>query len=185
MMASGKSTVGRLLAHELGACFVDLDVRVERMSGRSIPEVIAESPIAFRRAESRALQSLTAEPGFAGRAVVVATGGGAVIDEANRERMRSAGVIVHLDVDVDALAQRLAEDPGARPLLPAPEGADAPGPDWVAAVRARLAELLATRRGAYKDCDARVDGRGDPETVAARVAVALRELTADEDSEAV
>lgn len=185
MMASGKSTVGRLLAHELGAHFVDLDVRVERMAGRSIPELIADSPIAFRRAESRALQSLLAEPGFSGRAVIVATGGGVVIDEANRRLMRETGAVVHLDVDVDALAQRLAEDPGARPLLPAPDGGEGPGADWVAAVRARLGELLATRRGAYKDCDARVDGRGDPQDVVARVVSALASLVPLEGSQAV
>lgn len=176
MMGSGKSTVGRLLASELDADFVDLDVRIERLTGRSIATTLAIGEPELRRAESRALQTLLDEPGFAGRAVVIATGGGAVIDPDNRRLMRQHGVVVHLDVDLDALADRLQrDDASVRPLLPAS----------LAELRARLAELLVARRGAYRDCDATVDGRGTPTVVAARVRALLDAMDPDRDSEAV
>ena len=182
-MGSGKSTVGRLLAERTGAQFVDLDVRLERLFGTSVPALLHRGEAEFRRAERRALQTLVSEPGFAGRAVVVATGGGVVIDAANRELMRSVGSIVYLDVDVDALADRLAvdedADPGGRPLL----GGS------VVELRHRLSELLAARAGAYRDCDVRVDGQGAPEAIAARIEHAVGEgqgeRTEAEDSEAV
>lgn len=183
MMGSGKSTVGRLLAERTGAHFVDLDVRVERLYGTSVPALLHKGEPEFRRAERRALETLVSEPGFCGRAVVVATGGGVVIDAANRALMRRVGRIVYLDVDVDALADRLAvdedADPGSRPLL----GGS------VVELRHRLSELLAARAGAYRDCDVRVDGKGDPEAIAARIEAALGQAPDDtsetEDSEAV
>ena len=176
MMGSGKSTVGRLLAERTGAHFVDLDVRVERLFGLSVPALLHRGEPEFRRAERRALETLVSEPGFCGRAVVVATGGGVVIDAANRALMRRVGRIVYLDVDVDALDEDA--DPGSRPLLEAS----------VVELRHRLAELLAARAGAYRDCDLRVDGKGEPAAIAARIEAALgqaQDASETEDSEAV
>ncbi len=167
MMGSGKSTIGRLLAERSDAAFLDLDVRVERLFGLSVPALLGQGEAAFRKAERRALQTLLAEPGFDGRAVVVATGGGAIIDADNRRRMRRAGRVVYLDVNVDALADRLAvdeaSDPGTRPLL----GGS------VITLRDRLAELLAQRTGAYLDCDVRIDASGEPDAVVGRIEAAL------------
>jgi shikimate kinase len=170
MMGSGKSTVGRRLAAEYDADFVDLDVRVERLFGERISDMLG-GPTAdaqkFRARERDGLLSLLAEPGFAGRPVVVATGGGVVIDPRNRARMRAVGTVVHLRVAVDVLASRLradiAEDPGARPLLqPA-----------VVDLASRLLELASARQGAYDDCDFVVEGTGDPDEVIARIVEVL------------
>lgn len=181
-MGSGKSTVGRLLADVTGATFVDLDVRIERMFGRSVVALLEDSEPGFRRAETAALRSLIAEPGFSGRSVVVATGGGAVIDAANRACMRASGTIVFLEVAASVLAERLGADNVptlSRPLL----GSS------VVTLPHRISELLAARRGAYADCALRIDAGAAPEQVVATVQQAVQRLqdspAALADSEAV
>lgn len=166
MMGCGKTTVGRVLAHAWGVPFVDLDARIERLHGITVPELLAErGEPGFREAEARALASLLAEPGFAERGVVVATGGGAVLGESNRLAMDRAGMRVYLEVGVDELVRRLRSeveaDPAARPLL---QGAS---------LRLRVAELLAARGSCYRAGALCVDAHGDPAVVAARVAAAV------------
>jgi shikimate kinase len=186
MMASGKSTVGRLLALELGVPFIDLDRRIEILFGCSVDALFADGEAAFRAAETTALESLLAEPGFAARRSVVATGGGVVIDPRNRAAMAAAGLVVHLDVELDDLVGRLEPEDEGRPLLRLPaDGRAIDRPGSTMAVRRRLAELLATRRQAYRDGAIRVDGRGPPEFVAARVRSAVAEAEGDRGSEAV
>jgi shikimate kinase len=166
MMGSGKSTAGLILAERLEAPFIDLDARVQRIFGRTIEALFAEGEERFRRCERLALESLVAEPAFASRSAVVATGGGVVLDPRNRDTMSGAGVVVHLDVPVAELAARLlaGEERRTRPLL-AEAGSDG--------LPTRLAELLAMRRAAYLDRSVVVDGRGSAEVVADRILAAL------------
>jgi shikimate kinase len=161
MMGSGKTSVGRCLAAREEAAFCDLDQRLERITGKTIAALFEQGESAFRALERAALRSLVHEPGFAARACVVATGGGAVIDPDNRSVMR-IGTVVYLDVPTDELVRRLGAELHTRPLL----AGDDP--------RARLDALLAARRDAYEDGAIRVDGLGAPETVAARIAEVLR-----------
>jgi 3-dehydroquinate synthase/shikimate kinase/3-dehydroquinate synthase len=113
MPGSGKSATGRALAERLGLAFVDLDDEVERTTGRSVEEVFgSDGEAAFRELEARTLASVAGGP-----AAVVATGGGAVMVEANRRLMRRTGRVWHLTVDAATARQRLAADPRARPLL--------------------------------------------------------------------
>jgi shikimate kinase len=161
MMGSGKSTIGRMLAEERGAVFIDLDRRIESLLGTSIPALFAAAEGRFRACETLALSSLIAEPAFAAREAVVATGGGVVIRPENRRLMREAGLVVFLDVPVDQLTHRLEHDDerAARPLV-AEAGKG---------LRGRLAELLAARRQAYLDGSIVVDGGGAPDVVLARL----------------
>ncbi|MCH9686313.1 MAG: shikimate kinase [Deltaproteobacteria bacterium] len=179
MMGCGKTTVGRSFALDRGLALVDLDHRLERLFGVAVPELLAHGEQQFRARESEALASLLAEPGFGQRAVVVATGGGAVLDAENRRAMDAVGTRVYLEVGVDALVRRLRPDveaqADARPLL----GGD------TARLRQRVAELLTARRSIYRSGARCIDADADPSTVVTRVAIALGETDESRGSEAV
>lgn len=104
---TGKSTVGRILAESLGRPFVDCDREIEARSGSSIRSLFAEAgEPAFRDWEELTLAELTAEtPG-----AILATGGGAVLREANRRRMREFGFVAWLTAHPPELARRLESD---------------------------------------------------------------------------
>src|SRR5258706_11562254 len=115
---SGKSAVGRRLAHRHGATFVDLDDVIEKAAGRTIPEIFADrGEAAFRALERQAVADLgTAHRGPDVR-TVVATGGGAVIDPRNRRALYRGRVPAWLHVRPQVLAQRLRRSPNVRPLI--------------------------------------------------------------------
>ncbi len=136
---TGKSTVGRILAERLGRPFADADVEVEALAGRPIRSIFAEEgEPAFRELEARVLADLAARPGGG----VVATGGGAVLLDANRKALRDFGLVIWLSADPDTLAQRLqasrrgVED---RPSLTA------------AGTLAEIADVLEARTPLYRE----------------------------------
>jgi shikimate kinase len=141
-MGTGKSTVCRLLASKLGFAAIDTDDEIERLSGRSIPELFAsEGEAAFRDWESRVIREV-----LTGDRQVVATGGGAVLREENRRAMLAGGWVIALTAERDTLIGRVAQggESANRPLL----AGDAD---------ARVDELLARRRNAYDFAHVSVD----------------------------
>jgi shikimate kinase len=121
-MGAGKTSVGRALAQHLNWTFEDLDDRIERREGRTVPEIFRDSGESeFRRAEHVALSDVLAEL-KAGAVRVVALGGGAFVQENNAALLKAAGVpTVFLDATVDELWQRCCQQAGEagaeRPLL--------------------------------------------------------------------
>ena len=114
---SGKSTVGRQLARRLSANFIDSDHVIEQRLGCSIREYFErEGEVAFRDVEEQVLADLTAAPALAASEQVLATGGGAVLRENNRGRLRAAGRVVYLRSSPEDLYKRLRHDRN-RPLL--------------------------------------------------------------------
>jgi shikimate kinase len=112
MMGAGKTTVGRKLSGATGWRFVDLDQRIEAVTGVSIATVFEiEGEAGFRVRESQALATLVEE-----KNLVVATGGGAVLAPMNRTRMAAAGAVVYLHAAPELLYARTRHDKG-RPLL--------------------------------------------------------------------
>jgi shikimate kinase len=132
-MGAGKSTVGRQLARALGKDFVDCDREIEIRTGASISLIFElEGEEGFRRREQAMLLELTERDG-----IVLATGGGAVLEAENRARLRARGYAIYLKATVDLLVERTARDRN-RPLLQT----DDP--------RARLESLLAEREPLYE-----------------------------------
>ena len=135
MMGCGKSTVGRRLAASLGRRFVDADKELEARCGVPIATIFeVEGEAGFRRREAALIDELTQEPGL-----VLATGGGAVLLEENRRRLRARGLVVYLRATVQDLWLRLRHDK-VRPLLQTPEP------------RKRIAQLVEVRDPLYQEC---------------------------------
>ena len=111
MMGTGKTTVGAVIAERLSLPLVDTDAEVMTTTGKTIPELFAESEESFRSVESSVINALAD-----GAASVISTGGGAVLDQANVEVMRGTGRVVLLETSPDDLEDRLDLD-GSRPLL--------------------------------------------------------------------
>lgn len=113
-MASGKSTVGQRLAAALRRPFVDLDQRIESDTGSSITELfLHEGQSGFRAREATALRRVLDEG-----PCVLATGGGTVVDEDSRARLRQNSWVVWLDLRFDTVRARLAsEHHSHRPLV--------------------------------------------------------------------
>jgi len=111
-MGSGKTAVGRRLAALLGKEFLDSDAQIEKRTGVDVRYIFEkEGEARFREREREVIAELTGLEG-----VVVATGGGAVLDPKNRERLASTGTVVYLETSVDALVQRTRSNK-TRPLL--------------------------------------------------------------------
>ncbi len=101
MAGCGKSSIGRRVAEKLGREFIDTDVEIERAEGRTIPEIFATSGEAyFREVERREVEKACLKLG-----AVVATGGGAVLDERNRFFFRANGFCAAISRDADKLAR--------------------------------------------------------------------------------
>jgi len=152
-MGSGKSSVGRILAERLGCPFVDLDATVVAEAGRSINDIFAQDgEKAFRSMESSCLERV-----LAGSRAVVATGGGVVVAEENRRKMRDRGVVVNLSVSLPQVMHRL-QGATDRPLF---SGVDA-------ANSVKL--LMDERKHFYDEADIRIDTDGKSvEDVAAEI----------------
>ncbi len=152
-MGCGKSTVGRALAEKFSAEFVDMDSLIERRENATVAEIFRKKgEEAFRRMETEAALELSGRSGL-----VIAAGGGVLLNPENVRILRRTGVVVLLSVPVETIARRLEGD-ATRPLL----------------LREDRAEFL---RSLYRErvprylsaADVRVDADAPPEEAAGRV----------------
>jgi shikimate kinase/3-dehydroquinate synthase len=155
---SGKSVVGKRLAHRHAATFVDLDDTIVHDDGRTIPEIFAEDgEAAFRDLEQAAIAGLgPADPDPAIRRVI-ATGGGATVDPRNRWALHRGRLVVWLDGRPEVLAQRLRRSPHVRPLVA--------GRDPIGVLR----DLGSRRERFYGAADLRVSGVAEVPGVVDRI----------------
>lgn len=141
-MGSGKTTIGRMLAKRLDLEFIDSDHEIQARTGVSIPTVFEiEGEEGFRRREALVIEELSHLKDH-----VVATGGGAVLRQENRDNLRASGFVVYLDVPPQILWERTRNDRN-RPLLK------------VADPLLRLKELHMQRDALYREvADMVIDG---------------------------
>jgi shikimate kinase/3-dehydroquinate synthase len=134
LMGSGKTTIGRALAKRLNKRFFDSDHELEARTGASIPLIFEiEGEASFRQREADMIRDLTACEG-----VVLATGGGSILNPQSRDYLKSRGLVIYLRAGVSSILQRTGHDKN-RPLL------------QTADPRARLEELALQREPYYQE----------------------------------
>ena len=134
MPGAGKTTVGRALARRTGKTFIDTDHEIEVRTGVRVADIFEiEGEDGFRRRECEAVERMTT-----GENVVLATGGGAILDQGNREHLKSRGFVIYLHASPRELWRRTHHDK-SRPLL---QGGDA---------RLRLEALYQKRDPLYRE----------------------------------
>jgi shikimate kinase len=132
-MGAGKSTIGRQLSRQLKMPFHDSDREIERRTGVDIPLIFEfEGETGFRKRESTVIDELTRLPN-----IILATGGGAILDADNRQHLKLRGQVIYLHASVDQQLARTARDRN-RPLLQTENP------------RQRLAELMQQRETLYR-----------------------------------
>jgi len=133
-MGVGKSTIGRQLADKIGRKFIDSDSEIEKKTGASIDLIFEiEGEEGFRKRECKMIEELTGL-----NQVVLATGGGAILDSDNRNYLKQRGTVIYLKASTEKLVQRTERGSG-RPLL---QTDDKLG---------RIQDLLATREPWYEE----------------------------------
>jgi shikimate kinase len=143
MMGVGKSSIGRRLAGRLAMPFVDADTEIEKAAGMSIPDIFARhGEPDFRSGEARVIaRLLDAGP------QVLATGGGAFMNEATRDATKTKGVSIWLSAEFDVLVRRVAKRKNDRPMLQTDDPAET------------LRQLLKVREPVYALADIAVQSR--------------------------
>ncbi|MBN2338924.1 MAG: shikimate kinase [Acidobacteria bacterium] len=159
-MATGKSSVGKRLSELAGYRFLDLDAAIEEEEGVSIPEIFASrGEPAFRALERSMVERVAGKTGL-----VIATGGGTIVNPENLDRLRHSGVIVTLAADVGVILER-AGGGDDRPMLRSDDR------------ERRVRALLEERAPAYAQADITLDtSRLGIEQAARRLLELLREL---------
>jgi len=134
-MGTGKTTVGKMLAEKLGRQFIELDEVIENKAGKSIPDIFKqEGEIVFRELEIEVTKDI------AGRKnVIIACGGGLILNKINVDRLKQECIVVYLTASLGVILKRTSNDAGKRPLLAVPD-------------RSRqIKELLKFRRPYYRN----------------------------------
>lgn len=147
LMGAGKSSVGRRLAEALGRPFFDSDDEIEKAAGLSVADIFSlHGEAEFRRGEQKVLERLLTGPPH-----VLATGGGAYLNETTRDLMREHAVTVWLNADLETLWKRVSRR-SHRPLLRKPNA------------KGILTDLLDERRPIYELADVTVRSVDGPHT---------------------
>lgn len=132
-MGTGKTTVGRTLAHKLGKAFLDTDEEIEKTAGITIKEIFSKyGPEYFRALEKKVIKKVSALDNH-----IIATGGGVVLEADNVKALRSNGIIVLLRCSPEVILKRV-DSAGSRPLLAGAKD-----------LKVRIEELLAQREDIY------------------------------------
>lgn len=132
-MATGKTTIGQIIAKELHLKFVDTDEEIISRQGLSIPEIFTRfGEDAFRKMETEMARELASQDGL-----VISTGGRMMLDAVNVDLLTQTGRVFCLTATADEILHRVGKDGGTRPLLAVPDP------------KAKIIELLEERQKGY------------------------------------
>ncbi|WUR12757.1 bifunctional shikimate kinase/3-dehydroquinate synthase AroKB [[Empedobacter] haloabium] len=160
LMGAGKTTIGRMLARKLGMRFVDSDHEIEARTGATIPWIFEiEGEGSFRRREAEVIRELCGQEG-----IVLATGGGAILNPESRALLQQRGTVIYLRASIGSILARTSHDKN-RPLL------------QTADPRRKLEELLAQREPLYLEMAHLVVDTGRP-NVQSMVQIIINQLEA-------
>ena len=144
LMGAGKTTIGKLLAKHLGRTFYDTDHEIEKRTGVKISTIFElEGELGFRKRETAIIQELSQL-----NSIVMATGGGAILAQENRQLLRTNGMVIYLRANVNELWHRMRNDKH-RPLL---QNVD---------IRVKLEYLYAERNPLYTETAALIFDTGN------------------------
>ena len=144
LMGAGKTTIGKLLARHLGKAFYDTDQEIEKRTGVKVSTIFElEGEAGFRKRETAIIQELSQLSN-----IIMATGGGAILAEENRQLLKTHGTVIYLRANVNELWHRMRNDKH-RPLL---QNVD---------IRAKLEQLYAERNPLYTETAAYIFDTGN------------------------
>ena len=142
-MATGKSSVGRIVADSIGYVCIDVDTLIEQEAGVSVSKIFeVEGEMSFRERETHIIKHISSL-----RNVVISTGGGAMILPENRELLKKSGMIVCLEASIDEILKRAGRRE-TRPLINVENPHEA------------IRKLLEDRKPFYSEADIRIDTSG-------------------------
>ncbi len=160
-MGTGKTVVGKVLAEKLNKEFVELDSLIEQKAGKSIPDIFQQDgEIAFRELEIKVTKEVSGR-----KNLVIACGGGIVLNKINIDRLREEAIIVYLIASPELILKRVLNEEGQRPLLNTPNKAS------------EIQQLLKFRKPFYeRAADIKIDtSRLDIDSVAEQILGKLKE----------
>jgi len=140
-MGTGKSSVGRLLAKKLKRRFIDTDKEIENITGRTVARLIqGEGMIRFRSEEALLVKKLSSQEGL-----IIATGGGTLLNPENHRLLRENGIFIGLTASLEVIYNRVKRRKNERPLLAKGD------------LKEQIAKLTEERRELYQGADFTVD----------------------------
>ena len=160
-MGTGKTVVGKVLATKLGREFIELDAMIEKKAGKNIPEIFKQDgEIGFRELEIEVTKEVASREN-----VVIACGGGIVLNKINIDRLRKECFIVYLTASPGVILKRTSDDENERPLLKVSDRVT------------QIKELLRFRRPFYeRAADIKIDtSKLNIDAVAERIIEELKE----------
>ncbi len=156
-MASGKSTIGRLLAESLGYTFYDTDRLISSWKGRSVEQIFnSDGESTYRQFEKEMIRFVSELD-----KVIIGTGGGLPIYHKNLYLMKTAGSVIYLQADVNTLAERIKNDSAIRPLHPSHQSE--------AEMKGAIKERLETRQTYYLQAHYVIDTSTDLKTILQKI----------------
>ncbi|MFK7806317.1 MAG: shikimate kinase [Saprospiraceae bacterium] len=158
-MASGKTTIGRLLAKKMEIPFYDLDEQIEKQQGKSVSDIFAkEGEEHFRKLESETLRSVSSSANS-----IVSCGGGTFCKVENREWIKNQGISVYLEVTLENIFVRLSNNATTRPIILANNQSET-------ALKEFLTIHLGKRKADYEQADIIFDANGKKDDIVRELA---------------